>query len=75
MTLRTINKAYEELRARDPETAITKNLLREMVTQGVIPSARAGNRYLVDVDVVERYFMDTTQGLIPAAEIKCSRRN
>ena len=75
MTLRTINKAYEELRARDPETAITKNLLREMVTQGVIPSAKAGNRYLVDVDVVEQYFMDTTRGLIPAAEIKCSRRN
>ena len=24
MTLRTINKAYEELRARDPETAITR---------------------------------------------------
>lgn len=75
MTLRTINKAYEELRARDPETAITRNLLREMVTQGVIPSARAGNRYLVDVDVVEKYFMDTTHGLIPAAEIKCSRKN
>ena len=75
MTLRTINKAYEELKARDPETAITRNLLREMVTQGVIPSARAGNRYLVDVDVVEQYFMDTTHGLIPAAEIKCSRRN
>ena len=75
MTLRTINKAYEELRVRDPETAITKNLLREMVTQGVIPSAKAGNRYLVDVDVVEQYFMDTTHGLIPATEIKCSRRN
>ena len=75
MTLRTINKAYEELRARDPETAITRNLLREMVTQGVIPSAKAGNRYLVDVDVVEQYFMDTTHGLIPPAEIKCSRRN
>jgi hypothetical protein len=75
MTLRTINKAYEELRVRDPETAITKNLLREMVTQGIIPSAKAGNRYLVDVDVVEQYFMDTTHGLIPAAEIKCSRRN
>ena len=75
MTLRTINKAYEELKVRDPETAITKNLLREMVTQGVIPSAKAGNRYLVDVDVVEQYFMDTTHGLIPAAEIKCSRRN
>ena len=75
MTLRTINKAYEELRARDPETAITRNLLREMVTQGVIPSARAGNRYLVDVDVVEKYFMDTTHGLIPAAEVKCSRKN
>ena len=73
MMLRTINKAYEELRARDPETAITRNLLREMVTQGVIPSAKAGNRYLVDVDVVEQYFMDTTHGVRPAAEIKCSR--
>ena len=75
MTLRTINKAYEELRARDPETAITKNLLREMVTQGVIPSAKAGNKYLVDVDVIEKYFMDTTHGVIPAAEIKCSSRS
>jgi len=75
MTLRTINKAYEELRARDPETAITRNLLREMVKQGIIPSAKAGNKYLVDVDVVEKYFMDTTTGVIPAAEIKCSSRS
>ena len=74
MTLRTINKALDELKLRDPETAITKNMLREMVIQGVIPYAKAGNRYLVDVDVIEQYFKDTTSGTIPPAEFR-GRRN
>ena len=74
MTLRTINKALDELKLRDPETAITKNMLREMIIQRVIPYAKAGNRYLVDVDVIEQYFKDTTSGIIPPAEFR-GRRN
>ena len=72
MTIRTINKAYEELKARDPETSITKNLLREMVKQEIIPSVRAGNRYLVDVDVIEQFFENTTQGSVSSVTIRCS---
>ena len=56
--LRTINKAYDEIRARDPDTAISRRMFRDIVRSGVIPSIERGNRSLVDVDVAENCLMD-----------------
>ena len=53
--IRTIEKAYEELKARDPDTGLTKNFVRTIVTNGVVPSLMVGNKRLVDVDVLEDY--------------------
>lgn len=58
--IRTIDKAYEEIKAKDPETAITRYLVRAMVNQGVIPSIKTGNKKLVDVDVLEEVIKDLT---------------
>lgn len=55
MPIRSINKAYEELKARDPETSISKKMIREIVNNEKIPSIKAGNRRYVDVDVLEDY--------------------
>ena len=55
MLIRTIENAYEELKARDPNTCISKKYVRDLVNNGVIPSTRSGNRKLVDVDVIEDY--------------------
>ena len=51
--LRTINKAYDEIKARDPDTAISRRMFRDIVRSGMIPSVKNGNRSLVDVDVAE----------------------
>lgn len=55
MPIRSINKAYEELKARDPETSISKKMIREIVNNEKIPNIKAGNRRYVDVDVLEDY--------------------
>ena len=51
--LRTINKAYDEIKARDPDTAVSRRMFRDIVRSGMIPSIARGNRSLVDVDVAE----------------------
>ena len=51
--LRTINKAYDEIKARDPDTAVSRRMFRDVVRSGLIPSIARGNRSLVDVDVAE----------------------
>ena len=51
--LRTINKAYDEIKARDPDTAVSRRMFRDIVRSGLIPSIARGNRSLVDVDVAE----------------------
>lgn len=58
--IRTIDKAYEEIKAKDPETAITRYLVRAMVNQGIVPSIKTGNKKLVDVDVLEEVIEDLT---------------
>lgn len=50
---RTINKAYDEIKSRDPDTAISRRMFRDIVRSGMIPSIARGNRSLVDVDVAE----------------------
>lgn len=54
--IRTISKAYEEIRARDTDTCVSKWFLTQLVTGGAIPSTRAGRKWLVDMEDVERYF-------------------
>lgn len=55
MMIRTINAAYDEIKSRDPETAISRELVRQMVKTGMVPSLSVGNKKLVDVDVLEEY--------------------
>lgn len=64
MLIRTIEQAYDELKKRDPETAITKNLVRELIKQDKVPCIQAGKKRLVDVDVLEQYVSDITRGVV-----------
>lgn len=50
MRMRTIDSGYEELRAADPETELSKTAFRRLVTSGVIPSVTVGAKYLVNID-------------------------
>lgn len=53
--IRTIEKAFEEIRQTDPNTCITKHRIRQLVINGEIPSKKAGSRYLLDLDRLVEY--------------------
>ena len=53
--IRTIAAAYMELKSLDPHTSVTLNGLRTMVLKGAVPSIRVGNKYLLDMEVLEAY--------------------
>lgn len=52
--VRTIDQAYDEIKAKDPDTAISRYLVRAMVNDGTVPSIKNGKKKLVDMDVLER---------------------
>lgn len=55
MRMRTISEAAKWVLENDPETALTPTAIRRMVVSGEIPSRRAGAKYLLDLDTLERY--------------------
>ena len=57
--MRTIKQAISELKAKDSQTAFTETALRRAVLSGQIPHIRAGNKILVNLDVVESYLSGT----------------
>lgn len=56
MKARTIEGCYQEIRADDPGTGISKSAIRRAVTAGEIPSRRVGVKYMIDKDLVVAYF-------------------
>ncbi len=53
---RTIQQAFESIKALDANTAITYHALRRMVVSGQMPSMRVGKKYLIDLDVLASLF-------------------
>lgn len=51
--IRTVNEAYNELKAHDPDTALSKHFFRTLIDLGQIPCIKAGSKSLVDMDAVE----------------------
>jgi excisionase family DNA binding protein len=54
-TVRTIDGAYEYFHDQDPDTALTKNAIRQMVVSGKVPSTKAGGKYLIKMAALEKY--------------------
>jgi len=54
-TIRTISKCAEWLKENDADTSLTTCAIRRLVTSGTISSVRVGNRYLVNIEVLEEY--------------------
>lgn len=50
--MRTIPKAYEEIKRLDPDTKLSTRAFRRMVSGGVIPSVTIDNVVLVNLDRV-----------------------
>lgn len=59
--MRTISEAAAWLKAGDPGTAFTPTALRRLVVTGQLPSVRVGQKYLVNLDLLESYLMGSTE--------------
>ena len=53
--MRSIPKAVEEIREKDPATCISVCVLRRWVKEGKVPSRKTGKNYLVNMDALEAY--------------------
>ena len=50
--MRTYQAAAALIRELDPDTCVTPYRLRAWILDGTIPHVRAGNKYLINVDLV-----------------------
>lgn len=53
--IRTIKEAVKELRAKDPDSAITEYFLRQKCAEGANFCLQAGGKYLINMDLLERF--------------------
>ena len=58
--MRSLPKAVDELRERDPETCISLCVLRRWVKEGKVKSVKTGKNFLVNMDTLERYMEGDT---------------
>ncbi len=68
--MRLISEAYNYIKEQDPDTCITKSGFARLVKEGRIPSIRIGNKIIVNLDNVERFFKDGDRALQEMAEIE-----
>lgn len=54
--LRTVPKAFEELKRIDPDTAMTMRALRRMVDSGEIPTISINSKKLINMDLLYQHF-------------------
>lgn len=50
--MRTIPKAYDEIKHLDNDTCFTMRALRRMCKNGDIPTVKVGNKTLVNMDLL-----------------------
>lgn len=50
--MRTIPKAYAEIKELDNNTSFTMRALRRMCTNGDIPTVKVGNKTLINLDLL-----------------------
>lgn len=61
--LRTLPKAYDYFKEKDPDSALTKNYFRTLVKTGAIPSVRLGKNFLIDVETLDQHIAKAFSGL------------
>ncbi len=58
--MRTIKEAVAEFKAIDPATAINETYLRRLILSGQVPHVKAGNKYLLNMEVLSVYLEGQT---------------
>lgn len=58
--MRTVPEAAAEIKASDPNTAITEYHIRQLALSGVLPRVKAGRKLLINLDALIEYLTDPT---------------
>ena len=58
LPMRTLKQAYEAIRATDPESALTMTALRRLAVSGILPTVKAGSKYLLNLDMLQEYLQN-----------------
>lgn len=53
--MRTLDECYSELKALDPDTAVSKYFIRQLAISGKIPCIQAGRKRLINFDKLLSY--------------------
>ncbi len=53
--LRTIEQAYKDIKNADENSSITRNYIRTLVSNQVIPARKSGRKWLINMDILEHY--------------------
>ena len=56
----TAKDAVHKIKEDCPGTAITENYLRQLIKDGVLPELKAGNKVLINLDVLIEYLSNPT---------------
>lgn len=54
--LRRINDVLDEMKKRDPKTALKWRTIQSMIKQGEITSIKFGDAWLINIDELYNYF-------------------
>lgn len=58
--MRTVHEAAQELKAIDPNTAVTEYHIRQLALSGVLPRVQAGRKLLINFDLLLEYLQNPT---------------
>lgn len=58
--MRTVPEAAAEIKAADPNTAITEYHIRQLALSGILPRVKAGRKLLINLDTLIEYLTDPT---------------
>lgn len=72
--MRLISEAYNYIKDQDPDTCITKTGFRRLINEGRIPVFQIGNKKLVNLDHVDRFFADGDCAIQELADIEAKRK-
>ncbi len=51
----TIKDAMQKIKQDCPDTAISEHFFRQLIRDGVLPASKAGNKALINMDVLSEY--------------------
>lgn len=56
--MRLLNEAYNEIKALDPKTSVTKTFIRSLALNGKVPVVMVGKKRLINLDALISYIQN-----------------